>query len=292
MAYYDAMQVFKGLSEESLSGIFSDYGIEPPIDGGKFKEKILDVVQFWNSTLGSNDPKVSSLHDFFQDLSDFANNKCNVTRLAMELADGGDEPFELPDDFESKTRYEQGAFLRLHNNDLWIVITQVAFAEEASNSRSWTEYNDLPQETPDISTENIKLLEDTLIEYFSDEKQSKQCSILSYIRQRQYYFFATLADKPKYYEVQNEDETGFEPIPLVLPFRVIFVYDEDNGEFALFSELPKRTYNPLAAKIVKVLVDHDDELQPIGKPTFDLIQLASRHFEFPTDPADGIANVT
>jgi hypothetical protein len=291
MADYITERMFKHLSADHINGVFDCFKVDPEIDRCKIKNDAGALAAVWNAKLNSKDPNVTRMHDFLQSLHDFAESKCDVTRVAEELADGGEEPYDLPEGFRDWTRHDQGAFLVLNNEMLWENLISMIFADEASNTRYWTVYSGLPETNPDITPENITRLKKMLKEHFAEDKHSKSCDITNYIRGSQYYLFATLEDKPKYYEIQNEANTGFEPTPLIFPFRLIFAYDEEHGEFSIYAEISKAKLDPLVAKIVNILVGHKDDLQRIGKPSYNLSKLSRRGFAFPTDPKDGIESV-
>lgn len=197
----------------------------------------------------------------------------------------------------------------LNNETLWENLFNLSTARNKESSRLWIDYFDLPAEPPDASEENINILEKMLIEHFQESKRSETCKVDSYIRKHQYYFFATLCDAPTFEEVLEESlqniagangdamttadeksEQSFTYVPLVHPFRIIFVYDEC-GQFSIYGELSKSDFDIIARKLVKALVNYDGMFQRIPKTAYCLEGLKDRNFDFKIESADSIESI-
>jgi hypothetical protein len=321
MADYVASKIFNGLKPDHFDGLMNEYGIDLTVPEGATKTPGEILAQEWHSLLKSGETQaavaserkrlrgISGLHDFLQRLHNLTEGKCDAMKLARDLAESAAAPFDLPDEFETWSPYDRGAYVFLNNETLWENLCNLSLARNRESSRLWIDYYGLPAVSPNASLENIDALEKMLIEHFKESKRSESCKVDSYIRRHQYYFFATLCDSPRYDEVQidslrditgansgkevtaaAESSQGFDFVPLVHPFRIIFAYDE-SGQFSIYGELAKSDFDILATKLVKALVGFDGKFKRVPKNAYCLDGLKDRNFDFKIESADNIESI-
>lgn len=233
--------------------------------------------------------RVGAFHDFLQRLHNLVAGKCDAMKVARELLENGDVDFEFPHDFESMSPYEKGIHVFLKNRDFWDALCDLAQARNCDSSRLWIEYNNLPAKPPRASEEDLRELEKTMVDFFQSTRPRTVCYIHSYIRRRQYYYFATIRDNPRYHEtfVEENGEETVRPEPYIPPLRIIFVYDEQ-GQFSIYGEMDKKEFDPLAQKLVKFLVDYDGIFGRLPKTEYYLEALKDRNLNWKVEASDGI----
>ncbi|MFA6998186.1 MAG: hypothetical protein WC198_03435 [Victivallaceae bacterium] len=297
MADYIAEKIFRQLTPEHFNALTQTFKVDLQMENGKSKSTVNDMAEQWVAILnnGNLDKEtlhcVSGFHDFLQNLSDLAEGKCDIATCARTTAREMNSSFGFPEDFDSWTRYNQGAYLYLNDYNLWKNMETVATVSNIENSRLWTVYNQLPKESLNITKETSNRLAAALKEHFIRTKPSKNCLITHYPRGDQHYFFATLQDRRQYFDAHNEETDTYEPVPLSLAFRLVFCYNEEEGEFAIHGKLGKADFDILAGIIVPILLEQDCPIIRAPKAAYDLSQLKDRRFSFPYDPEDGIDSI-
>ncbi|MGI6353991.1 MAG: hypothetical protein GX937_00705 [Lentisphaerae bacterium] len=101
----------------------------------------------------------------------------------------------------------------------------------------------------------------------------------------------TGANSSKEVTAAAETSQGFDFVPLVHPFRIIFAYDEQ-GQFSIYGELVKSYFDILAKKLVKALVGYDGMFERAPKNAYCLDGLKDRNFDFKIESADSIESIT
>lgn len=297
MANYNVDKIFKQLSPEHFNALAEAFRVDIRMDQEDKKNGWKAATDRWTELLsnGSLDKEslrgICGLHDFLQNLNDLAGGKCDITACAHTLAMETAPTFLFPPEFDSWSRYDQGAYLYLHNRSLWENVDHVATASNISSSKLWTVFTELPRESLCRQPETVTKLEGALVSFFAKTKPSKTCRIKSYSRGASCYYFATLRDRRQYLEVHNETTDTFEPLPVVLPFRLIFCYDDDEGEFSIHGELGKPDIDALANMITSILLGRDCTPTRAPKPVYDLGPLKRREFVFSQAPDDGIDKI-
>lgn len=324
MADYVASKIFNGLTPNNFNNLMQVFGVKLSTSDDATKTPGDKLEKEWHTLLKSGEPSgtsprqhhqlrsISGLHDFLQRLHNLTESKCDVVRLARDLAESSVTQFELPPDFENWSPYNRGTYVFLNNETLWENLCNLSTARNKESSRLWIDYYGLPAVTPNATQDNIDIMEKLLIEHFKETKRSDTCKVDSYVRKHQYYFFATLCDTPRYDEVSVESiqviigansgeadsasgksemrKQGFDYIPLVHPFRIIFAYDE-RGQFSIYGELAKSDFDPLAQKLVNALVGYDGRFQRAPKNAYYLDGLKDRNFDFKIEATDSIESI-
>lgn len=297
MANYNVDKVFKQLSPDHFNALAAKFQVDISMDKDDKKHAWKAATDQWTELLsnGHLDKEslhcVCGLHDFLQNLSDLAGGKCDITACAHSLAREMAPSYVFPAEFDSWSRYDQGAHLYLHNPSLWDKVEHLATINNISCSRQWTVFSPLPKESLCRDEDTVTKLEKALVEFFAKTKPSKSCQIKTYSRGAICYYFATMLDRRQYLEVHNAETDSFEPLPVVLPFRLTFCYNDEEGEFAIHGELGQADIDALAAIITPILLGQDCAPIRAPKSEYDLGPLKQPGFAFTCDPEDGIDKI-
>ena len=188
----------------------------------------------------------------------------------------------------------------LHEKAFWIYLNQERIFTSAVrlnradqlNGRYWKHRTDLPAKKPDISHPTRALLEGAISEYYREQQgRGEHCKVEVYLRRSKiHYFFAYPADYADTVIIYSE--TGsFQRQLQKSAFEVIYAYDEVTGRLELFVQGDKKIRHAMEEIFSRLILKEQlpDE-RPGGNP-FELDGLRNRHFDFPTDPEDGIREV-
>ncbi len=308
MPNFDPVSIFNKLSPRRLQEL-SDYfnlGFTIPKDAKKVSGTEINAE--WRALLNReeavikehqdpNDPNsplvrryIASFQDFLQQLHNIVIGKCDVMQVARELLENGNTDFEFPDGFEDWSGYDKGAFIFLKNKEFWEMLSPIVQARNCDSSRLWVDYNNLPARTPKAKDEDLRNLEKIFERHFKKDRPKTHCHINSYIRKTQYYYFASLRDNMTYVESYTDQAGEEQENPTALsfapPLRIIFVYDEQEGQFSIYGELDKKDFDLLAKELVLYLVDYDGQFDRVKKPEYCLEGLKHRNFNWKIEVTD------
>lgn len=289
MANFNLRRIFRGTSGANLKGIFDQFKITVP--GMNWEAKKLDIKRltdfFKELKPGAAEDfdSAAGLYRLFQELREVADTKVRACRVIREVIKWSGKKFELPEDFDSWTAYNQAAYIYLNCNELWKPLVSKMQVDEIQLREKWREYGNLPAK--EIDFEPVKnAVASAICEFFRPEKKCRSCQIERYAYTRDvHYFFATLDDEPSYIEAKVSEEEDFEFQKLVTPFRVAFAYNHKEGEFALYAEnLTGKEKDTLADCILTALLVLPGNYSKISKERFDLTPFNDFDFELPLCP--------
>lgn len=305
MATYDTMTILKHLNPATIEELFAPVRehVEQPTpeyarsELSSLKDDAEGFTKRWNACLGVDYPDrksllhVSKLHDVLQTIHNIRESSCDSGTLAIELAEGGREEIILPDEFADWNRYEQAAYIYLHHKDFWERWSNLVIAQDCSRKKKCIRYPGLPKTKPSQEDADIEAMQDDLVKFFKEEKKCRSCKISDYNRTYDYYYFARLQEKPTVLEVDDPKKDSFEPTRVILPFKLIFSYNEEEGVFSIYGDIDAAESKELAEMLVHHLVKYDGQLEREPKATYDLSNLKDRNFAFQTDESDGVEEV-
>lgn len=308
MPNFDPVSIFNKLSPRRLQELSDHFNLGFTIPKDVKKVSGTEINAEWRALLNRgdavikeqkdpNDPNspqikryVMGFQDFLQQLHNMVIGKCDAMQVARELLKNGDTDISFPDGFEDWSGYDKGAFIFLKNKEFWETLSPIVQARNCDSSRLWVEYNNLPAKPPKVQLSDLQNLEKILVRFFQKDRPKTRCQVSSYIRKTQYHYFATLRDNMSYVESftdqAGEEQENPTAISYAPPLRIIFVYDEHEGQFSIFGELDKKDFDILAKKLVLYLVDYDGQFDRVKKPEYCLEGLKNRNFNWKIEQAD------
>lgn len=181
-------------------------------------------------------------------------------------------------------------FAFLEYPEIWAGATHFLYSDNISDSH-WKKRNDLPHLTPHVESEDAKLLEDGIGQYFrSKQGRGRNCKVEIFRRYNKEYFFAYPEDFA---------QTGIEWIRNQLnnrarhpAFEIIFVYTQEEGSLDIYAPRNTKSVPNLQQIFAKAILKVDDLDEFSGdERVYDLNVLANRDFIFKYPVESGIESV-
>jgi len=192
--------------------------------------------------------------------------------------------------FES--RHDKAVWTHIRAADVWDLAVRFARADSLSRMRYWITRIDIPAVEPDVSGETIAELEQALSAFFlATQARGRHCKIEHYVRASGVdSFFCYLDDYADTYI--NFDEQGdYARTPERRAFELVFAYDRTHGALDMFVRGGRKVYVPLQEIFCRVILSEEIEPENRNSHPYELNDLISRDFHFPTSPDDGIKNI-
>ena len=159
--------------------------------------------------------------------------------------------------------------------------------------RYWLKRADLPSIEADSSPESCKRLSQALTTFFRNkEGRGHKCAIEHFLRaDGTDYFFVYLSDFADKYA--GFDETGeLQRMPQRRAFEVVYAYRGSEGVLEIYAKGGKAVVTPLLQIFSREVLGHELPPEDDNRNLYDLDGLLDADFPFPTDPEDGIEEVT
>jgi len=151
----------------------------------------------------------------------------------------------------------------------------------------WRKRNDLPQNTPDVSSAATDRLAREISTLLRTQGRGRNCTVERIERGSIHYFFAYPDDFVQTVQIHNE-----ESVLTVTPFRktlqIVFAYNQEDGSLELYARsLPKKFKEQLERLFASVILHWGlSEFDPDA--AYELNHLKDPSFVLRTDPADRV----
>lgn len=304
MATYDTFSLLKHLQPVTIERLFASIRglIEQPseeyprIEFSTLLVNLEELARRWHVCLSTDHPQKEALlitktHDVLQMIQTIHDSSCDCVQLARQLLKNYDGDFTLDESFTKWNRYEQASFIFLTDQKFWSRWSNLVVINDCNRKRKCIKYPNLPLKKPTQKRLDIKRIEETIVDFFRSFKSCRSCSIQTYRLGPNYHYFATLQEKPVVLEIDNPEKDSFVPTRVVLPFRFIFSYNEEEGTFSLYGVDDIFDCNRLASVLVRELIGYVGELTREPKPVYNLSPLKDRSFLFNIDASDGVEEI-
>ena len=303
MATYYTISLIKHLQPETIKKIFAPISrlLEQPssefqkVEFHHLLEDIDELGRRWHICLSTDHaPKetglISKIHDTLQSFQTIHDSSCDGVQIAKRLSES-DESMELDEDFGKWNRYEQAAYIFFSNKRFWDKWSNLVIISDCSRKKTCIKYPNLPLKTPTQKKSDLKAMVKITVDFFRPIKGSRSSVVQTYRLGPNYHYFATLQEKPIVLEIDNPEKDMFEATRVILPYRFVFSFNEEEGVFSLYGVDGVSDCNTLAALLLKVLIGYNGELMREPKPIYNLSPLKDRSFLFDIDGSDGIEEV-
>ena len=189
------------------------------------------------------------------------------------------------------SRYDKAMWVLLRRPDLWPDAVRFAHADSLA-SRYWEKRNGLPKGEPDTSEAAIAKLGQAISAFFVQAEGRGRLSLVETFRRSDVldYFFVYLSDYPDTAITWNDAEE------LVREkrrhaFEVVYAFDRSLGTLDLYARGGRKVVRPLQAVFADTILGLPLAPEDPSERPYRVDGLKQRTFAFPTDPADGVAEV-
>lgn len=289
MAQFNPKRVLRQISNPLKKAFFERQGHPLPIAWDQITDtQIDDVFSAWQML--PDDPR-KQIEIVLHDVDEMAANEEGVRILVEE---GQYRGLDLAKDLEAMdSRYDKAMWVFLNHHEIWNAAVMFARADSISYGRSWTKRGDIPVVVPGTSKDDIQRLEDALSAFYRERQgRGHHCKIEHFPRGgEQDYYFVYLSDYADTY-INFDDKGAFHRTPERRAFEIVFAYERSAGTLEMFAKGGKKVIDPLQRIFSRAILGQNlPPADPNAHP-YALDHLMDRGFGFPTDPEDGIAEVS
>lgn len=191
------------------------------------------------------------------------------------------------------SRYDKAIWCFMNRPNIWEPAIRFAKADSLSGGRSWIKRGNMPLAKPKTDTEALGALQDAMSAFYRDRQgRGHHCKVDYFPRgSNHHYYFVYLSDYANTY-INFDDAGSFQRMPERRAFEVVFAYDHDSATLEMYAKGGKKVVEPLQSVFCRtILGEHLAPEDPNVKP-YQLDGLMELGFRFPTDPEDGIEEVS
>jgi hypothetical protein len=271
-----------------------DIRFPEPFDRNAAPAKLLACLKAAIEALA--DAQRERVFDDFERIDQLTDDIGQCSLLALAEPDGA-----LLRRFQScHGRQARGLLALLANEEAFDHALATAYAERMRSGRSWNGYQFSGSATPSSNSADIELLETDLRALFReldgsgrklkiDMFERRTCSVRGGATARVIHYSVYVEGLPESSVEFERDEPKRRTRRPVIEAAICF--ELETGILNVMSKGGKDTRKGIARSFAIRLMGSEEELQPVRRRDFDLDRL-KRAMPFPTDPADGIKNVT
>jgi len=282
MPQFNPRRVIRQLSDHIRSELFAQHG--HPLSAA------WDVEEVFQNLKSLPDASRTSIEIILQDLDEVASE--DGMRVIVEEA--GFRDVDLSGEFaQMDSRFDMAMWVFLHHPELWTAATRFTRADALSFGRSWSRRCDMPVAEPGTGEADIRKLQTALSAFHIDRQcRGHHCMVEHFARGgEQDYYFVYLSDYADTH-INFDEEGGLQRTAERRAFEIVFAYKRDSGTLSMFAKGGKKVIEPLQQIFSRVILGEDlPPADPNLRP-YALDHLMDRSFGFPTDPKDGIREVS
>jgi len=226
----------------------------------------------------------------FHDVHAMANE--DGLRVMIEEGQYNGEDLSCPLD-PMESRHDKAIWCFMNRPNIWEAAVRFAKADSLSGGRSWIKRGDMPLAEPKLDAAVLQALQDAMSAFYRDRQgRGHHCKIDYFPRgSNHHYYFVYLSDYADTY-INFDDAGNFQRTPERRAFEVVFAYDHDSATLEMYAKGGKKVIEPLQSVFCRIILGkHLPPEDPNVKP-YQLDGLMERDFPFPTDPEDGIKEVS
>lgn len=288
MPQYNPKRVLRHISNPLKRELFERGGHPLPVPWDRITDTQVEPVFRAMQALPEEARK--RIEIVLQDVDDLANED----GIRVLVDEGRRRRFDLANDLEAmESRCDKALWVFLHHPDVWRPAVLFAQADRLSVGRSWTKRDDMPKVEPGTGEEDIRKFEGALSAYYRESQARGHHSHIDHFPRGggQDYYFVYLSDYADTHA--NFDDAGeFRRSPDRRAFEIVFAYDRNAGTLEMHAKGGRNVFGALQRIFSRVILGRDlPPADPRARP-YKLDHLMRRRSGFPTDPEDGIRQVS
>jgi len=192
-----------------------------------------------------------------------------------------------------ESRHDRAIWICMNRPAIWDAAVRFAKADSLSSGRSWVKRGDMPMVEPRTDVVAQQALQESMSAFYRDRQgRGHHCKVEYFPRSNNCdYFFVYLSDYADTY-INFDDAGNFQRTPERRAFEVVFAYDRESRTLEMYAKGGKKVIEPLQCIFSRVILGEDlGPEDPNAKP-YQLDGLLDQDFPFPTDPEDGVEEVS
>jgi hypothetical protein len=285
---FNPKRVLRQISTPLLREFFYKQGYSLEVEWESTQNTLADSV--FDAWQGLPDEPRKSVEIIFYDIHEMANED-GILVIIEEAKYNNDDIFPMLESMES--RYDKAIWTFLNRPEVWEAAVLFARADSFSYGRSWVKRGNVPKTEPRTDTEGLAALQ-TALSAFYRERQGRghYCTVEHFPRGKNLdYFFVYLSDYADTYINFNESG-GLQRTAERRAFEIVFAYDRHNVTLEMYARGGKQIIQPLQHVFSQIMLGENLNAEDPNAKQYHLDGLMNRTFSFPTDPEDGIREVS
>jgi len=285
---FNPKRVLRQVSNPLLREFFEHQGNPLDVEWDMFSNTQIDgIFDAWQ-LLPERPRKVIEI--VFHDVHSMANE--DGLRVIIEEGQySGEDLSSLLDSMDS--RYDKAIWCFMNRPNIWEPAIRFAKADSLSGGHSWIKRGNMPLVKPKTDATALLTLQDAMSAFYRDRQgRGHHCKVDYFPRgSNHHYYFVYLSDYANTY-INFDDAGNFQRMPERRAFEDVFAYDHDSATLEMYAKGGKKVVEPLQSVFCRIILgEHLAPEDPNVKP-YQLDGLMERGFRFPTDPEDGIEEVS
>ena len=226
----------------------------------------------------------------FHDVHEMANE--NSTRVIIE--EGQYHGEDLTPQLElMESRYDKAIWTFMNRPAVWDAAVRFAKADTVWGGRSWVKRGSMPSAEPKTDADTLLAFQKAMSAFYRNRQgRGHQCKVEHFPRGGDHnYYFMYLSDYADTYI--NFDEAGhFQRVPERRAFEIVFAYDRQTCALEMYAKGGKKVVESLQQVFSRIILEKPLPAEEPGVHPYQLDGLMDHSFGFPTDPEDGIEEVS
>jgi len=285
---FNPKRVLRQISNPLLKEFFEQQGHPLEVEWDQLgNTQMDDVFDAWQS-LPDADRKAVEIA--FHDVHEMANE--DGTRVIIEEGQyHGEDLSPLLEPMES--RYDKAVWTFMNRASVWDAAVRFAKADTLWGGRSWMKRGNMPSADPKSDDETLGAFQEAMSAFYRDRQgRGHHCKVEHFPRGGDlHYYFVYLSDYADTY-INFDDAGHFQRTPERRAFEIVFAYEKETCTLEMYAKGGKKVVEPLQRIFSRIILDEPLPAEEPGVHPYHLDGLMDRNFAFPTDPEDGIEEVT
>lgn len=285
---FNPKRVLRQISNPLLKEFFERQGHPLDVDWDRLTNtQVDDIFDAWQRL---PDDQRKAVEIAFHDVHEMADE--DGTRVIIEEGQHhGEDLAPLLEPMES--RYDKAIWTFMNRPQVWDAAVRFAKADSLSGGRSWIKRGKVPQVEPKIDDESILALQEAMSGFHRDRQARGHHCKVEYLPRGSdhHYYFVYLSNYADTY-INFDDAGHFQRTAERRAFEVVFAYDRASGTLEMYAKGGKKVIEPLQQLFCTIILGEPLSPEEPGTYPFQLNGLMERTFTFPTDPEDGVEEVS
>ncbi|HQI31565.1 MAG: hypothetical protein KA191_13120 [Verrucomicrobia bacterium] len=285
---FNPKRVLRQISNPLLKAFFERQGHPLDVDWDRLANtQVDDIFDGWQRLPADQRKAVEVI---LQDVHEMANE--DGTRVIIEEGQYHSEDLTpLLEPMES--RYDKALWTFMNRPAIWDAAVRFAKADILWGGRSWMKRGNMPSADPKTDPASIHAFQGAMSAFYRDRQgRGHHCKVEYFPRgSDHHYFFVYLSDYADTY-INFDDSGHFQRTPERRAFEVVFAYERSSSTLEMYAKGGKQVVASLQHLFSTIILGESLEPEEPGAQPYELNGLMDRSFAFPTDPEDGIEDVT
>jgi len=285
---FNPRRVLRQISNPLLKEFFERQGHPLDVDWPHLNNtQVDDIFDAWQRL---PDAQRKAVEVAFHDVHEMADED-GIRVIIEEAQNHGEDLAPLLEPMES--RYDKAIWTFMNRPEVWNAAVRFAKADSLSGGRSWIKRGNVAQVDPKTDDESIQALQEAMSAFHRDRQARGHHCKIEYLPRGgdHHYYFVYLSNYADTY-INFDDAGHFQRTAERRAFEVVFAYDRASGTLEIYAKGGRKVIEPLQQLFSLIILGEPLSPEEDGAQAYQLNHLMERTFAFPTDPEDGVEEVS